>query len=132
MKTPQEVLDKNRKYYLENKEKIRKQKAERRKIKLKQAKEYLGGKCVGCGTTENLQFDHIDRTKKKYSITKRSLNSFDTLKEELDKCQLLCKTCHEIKTTVNHDRKKLAEGYNVTNVSYDNGKVIVTLERKDV
>lgn len=25
----------------------------------------LGGKCVRCGTTDNLEFDHIDKTKKK-------------------------------------------------------------------
>ena len=39
----------------------KKNRDERRKILI----ERLGGKCVKCGTTENLQFDHIDPNTKK-------------------------------------------------------------------
>ncbi len=60
--------------------------------------EYLGGKCVVCGTIHNLQFDHIKREGKKYEITRKLTNKFDNLKEELDKCQLLCAPCHLEKT----------------------------------
>ena len=60
--------------------------------------EYLGGKCVKCGTTHNLQFDHIKREGKKYNIAGRLTNDFTILKEELDKCQLLCYDCHLEKT----------------------------------
>jgi len=130
MKTPQKVLDRNRAYYLENKEKIRKQKAERRKNNLIKAKEYLGGKCVGCGSTTDLQFDHIDRKNKSYAITKRSLNPFESLKEELDKCQLLCEKCHQIKTTVNHDTSQLYDGFRVESVLTEgDDKVIIILIR---
>jgi hypothetical protein len=59
--------------------------------------DYLGGKCVRCGTTENLHFDHIDPSKKSFDIGKNvTLN--DAVKAELDKCQLLCEAHHYEKT----------------------------------
>jgi len=89
-----------------NKEKIREQskkwnkehRREYRKEKKAICLEYLGGKCVKCGATERLEFDHIDRTTKKYTITGSVTNNFDNLKEELNKCQLLCYDCHKVKT----------------------------------
>jgi 5-methylcytosine-specific restriction endonuclease McrA len=60
---------------------------------------YLGGKCKHCCSTEDLQFDHIDPKEKKFNILKHwASNKTELLKQELDKCQLLCKTCHSIKT----------------------------------
>ena len=81
-----------------NKEKIREQKREYNKKKRAICLEYLGGKCVKCGTTERLEFDHIKRDTKKYNIAPRVTYNFDYLKEELDKCQLLCPPCHLNKT----------------------------------
>jgi len=103
----------NRKWEVKNKEKRREQKRkyreENKENRLEYAKahrdkrraycrEYLGGKCVVCGTTHNLQFDHIKREEKKYNITEKLTIKFDNLKEELDKCQLLCVDCHLEKT----------------------------------
>ena len=66
---------------------------------LSEAKEQLGGKCVKCGTTEGLQFDHIHPKDKSFAITKQLLMSDrKKFKEELDKCQLLCCDCHLEKT----------------------------------
>ena len=96
---------------------------ERRKILL----EHLGGKCVGCGTTENLQFDHIDRTQKSFTIGKSLDYSMERLIPEVDKCQLLCYDCHEIKSLINHDKEKLAEGYRVSKVTKDGNDIIVRL-----
>ena len=88
----------DKKYRELNKKKIseynKAQRYEKRAICL----EYLGGKCVKCGTTHNLQFDHIKREGKKYTITRRITGNFDNLKEELHKCQLLCVDCHKVKT----------------------------------
>jgi len=102
--------------------------------KLKQKKraaliEHLGGKCCGCGVTENLQFDHIDRTKKSFTIGKCLGKTLDVLMEEANKCQLLCKECHQHKTTINHDMNQLAEGYNVKEVKRVGDDVIVTLSK---
>ena len=109
----EKILEYNKKYKEENKEKIseynKKWREENKKKISEYAKaqryekrviclEYLGGKCVKCGTTHNLQFDHIKREGKKYNITEKLTIKFDNLKEELDKCQLLCVPCHLEKT----------------------------------
>jgi len=59
-------------------------------------KEKMGGKCVKCGTTEHLQFDHINPLEKSYNIS-NNIHRKD-LDEELAKCQLLCSKCHLEKT----------------------------------
>lgn len=59
--------------------------------------EYLGGCCVKCGATENLEIDHIDPEQKSFNISD-NLTFDDRLRAELDKCQLLCAGCHVRKT----------------------------------
>lgn len=59
---------------------------------------YLGGHCARCQSTENLEFDHIEASLKVYRISTRFSLLFEILKEELDKCQLLCVDCHRLKT----------------------------------
>ena len=87
-----------KKWREENREHTIEYKREKRKRCRSKCVEYLGGKCVKCGTTHNLQFDHIKRDTKKYTIAGRVRRNFTILKEELDKCQLLCVDCHKIKT----------------------------------
>ena len=94
----EKIREKKAEHYQLNNEKIRKQQREYNKEKRAICLEYLGGKCVKCGTTHNLQFDHIKREGKKYNIAGRLTNDFTILKEELDKCQLLCVPCHLDKT----------------------------------
>lgn len=66
---------------------------------LSEAIEQLGGKCVRCGATERLEFDHIHPKDKSFAITKQLLMSDrKKFQEELDKCQLLCCDCHLEKT----------------------------------
>ena len=55
---------------------------------------YLGGKCVECGSTSHLEFDHIDPATKSFTVGQGWSLAWETVKEELDKCQLLCKPCH--------------------------------------
>lgn len=72
----------------------------------------LGGFCVKCKSTNNLQVDHIDPTQKKFSIAKfSSINEQDFLKE-IDKCQLLCDRCHIVKT-IKETGRNLVKGQNV-------------------
>jgi 5-methylcytosine-specific restriction endonuclease McrA len=55
----------------------------------------LGGRCVKCGSSERLEFDHIDPSEKSFTIGKLfGRKRIETLKEEVSKCQLLCKPCH--------------------------------------
>ena len=74
--------------------KVKRGKVEERK---KLLIEMLGGKCESCGTTKNLQFDHIDPTTKSFSIAKKYM--CPVVFEELKKCQLLCYECHLKKTS---------------------------------
>lgn len=59
--------------------------------------EYLGGKCVVCGATNNLEFDHVDPSTKEMSISRFLRRRFEVYKAELDKCQLLCYEHHKNK-----------------------------------
>lgn len=70
----------------------------RYKCRMEEARRQLGGCCGVCGTTENLQFDHKDRSSKGMTITDMKCYSEVRFQEELVKCQLLCVTCHNQKT----------------------------------
>lgn len=73
--------------------------AQRLENRRKEALALLGGLCVHCGITENLQFDHIDPNTKLFSIGTILNNApWDRILSELSKCQLLCKQCHVKKT----------------------------------
>jgi hypothetical protein len=61
---------------------------------------YLGGKCLKCGSIDDLQFDHIDRTTKYRNLPEMGFYSQKRFMEELGKCQLLCGDCHRAKTFV--------------------------------
>jgi 5-methylcytosine-specific restriction endonuclease McrA len=63
-----------------------------------EAIQYLGGKCNNCSSLENLELDHIDRNKKSFGISKLWSISKEKYQEELEKCQVLCRNCHEKKT----------------------------------
>lgn len=59
-------------------------------------------KCVKCGEDNplKLEFDHIDKTTKKYTISNMCTKdySLDTIWKEIKKCQILCSNCHREKT----------------------------------
>ena len=116
-----------REYAKNNREKINESIRALKDKKKETLLEHLGGKCVGCGTTENLQFDHIDRTKKSFTIGKCLGYTLEKLIKEADKCQLLCKECHQYKTTINHDMSMMAEGYKVKEIKQVGNEVVVTL-----
>jgi hypothetical protein len=59
----------------------------------------MGGKCVVCSSTENLEFDHIDPKLKSFNVGDRLSNrSEEVIRAELKKCQLLCASCHKSKS----------------------------------
>lgn len=61
--------------------------------------EHLGGKCASCGSIDSLEFDHIDPERKSFSLGKAFSGwKWERVLAELDKCQLLCHTCHKAKT----------------------------------
>jgi hypothetical protein len=56
--------------------------------------EKLGGKCAECGSTESLEFDHIDPATKSFNISAGYHKPKEVLENELSKCQILCNKCH--------------------------------------
>lgn len=65
----------------------------------KRAIELLGGKCSDCGSMKRLEFDHVDPDTKSFPVAKAFAGwAWSRIKEELDKCQLLCYNCHKVKT----------------------------------
>ncbi len=74
--------------------------------KIEKYKKYLGGKCMSCGSEDNLEFDHINPNTKEFTITKKPTYSWSVIKKELDKCQLLCRECHYKKTKNNFPVRK--------------------------
>ncbi len=58
--------------------------------------QYLGGGCLVCGYSRRLglTFHHRDKKTKSFTIAKGLSFSWQRLKKEIDKCDLLCGNCH--------------------------------------
>lgn len=60
--------------------------------------EYKGGQCKLCGYNKYygaLEFHHVDPMLKRFNISQvKSYKFSDFVKEELDRCELLCSNCH--------------------------------------
>lgn len=57
--------------------------------------EMLGGQCVLCGSTDQLEVDHVDPSQKSFTLSGNNLNwAWEKLLPEIAKCQLLCHVHH--------------------------------------
>ena len=84
-----------------------KQRQYQREWKAERKKEWFKGKkCARCGSTHNLELDHIDSSKK----VSHNIWSWSEERRlaELEKCQVLCEECHMKKTLA--DRPKTEHG----------------------
>jgi hypothetical protein len=73
---------------------------DRRKKTKQQCVEYKCNVCYDCNKsfpTVVYDFHHLDPSEKDFSIGQKSFRSFEDLKEELDKCVMLCSNCHRIR-----------------------------------
>lgn len=58
--------------------------------------------CIVCSSTENLELDHIDRSKK---VSHRIWCWTEERQiAEIAKCQILCRDCHHVKTGLENSR----------------------------
>lgn len=58
--------------------------------------DYKGGKCIVCDYNKSLramEFHHLDPSEKDFSISGKSW-SYEKLRQESDKCILVCNRCH--------------------------------------
>ena len=78
--------------------------AERRKTRRTTLIEMSGGKCIKCGSTDDLNFDHKDPKERTFRLTGDALDkAWKKVLEEWGKCQLLCRECHLEKTRDNKE-----------------------------
>ena len=85
---------------------------------------YLGGKCIYCGSTDDLEVDHIDPHEKTMKLTTMTRVSQERFVAELDKCQLLCRNSHVQKTMVDgSSRKNTARGERISNAKLTTANV---------
>jgi DNA-binding CsgD family transcriptional regulator/transcription elongation factor Elf1 len=79
----------------------------RRQIIKKRGVEYKGGKCSRCNYDKcmsALDFHHLDPSKKDFTISKFLNLSWEKIKIELDKCELVCSNCHR---EIHHNERML-------------------------
>lgn len=86
-----------------NKDYMRDYMKQRREKRRQKFIDLLGGKCEDCGSKHNLQFDHIDASKKSFDLNDIKDGSEKKITKELKKCQLLCAKCHFKKTIKNKE-----------------------------
>lgn len=98
---------KSKKFYRDNlesqREKIYKQKKDRKRESRQKVNEYLSSHpCIDCNNDNIivLEFDHRDRNKKHKAISEMVISGYawKKIKEEIEKCDVRCANCHRIKT----------------------------------
>jgi hypothetical protein len=77
-------------WYKENKNYVKDKEKKSYKNLRENAIQELGGKCVKCGTSDNLEFNHIDPLNKKMEASGKT----NFRQGEYKKCELMCKSCH--------------------------------------
>ena len=84
-------------YYSECKKCSNKRTVQQLRDKKKKAVEYLGGKCLDCGLVDLpivYDFHHRNPKEKDFQISRFRNFTWNKIKTELDKCDLLCSNCH--------------------------------------
>jgi len=70
----------------------------RRKEIRNMAIDYKGGKCAICGYNkckQALEFHHLDQNGKDFGISAKGYSrSWNKVKQEIDKCMIVCANCH--------------------------------------
>ena len=62
--------------------------------------------CSVCGynrCSDALEYDHIDRIKKNFKLSKAHNYAWERIHEELKNCVVMCANCHREKTTKEKD-----------------------------
>lgn len=73
---------------------------------MEQVRFVLGGECIACGSTEDLEADHIDRNTKSFVVSQGWERPAEIFWLEVAKCQLLCEPHHKEKSIAEGDTSK--------------------------
>lgn len=77
-------------------------------LRMEQAREYLGGKCVRCGGKSDLHLHHQDPAQKVGTVAGRIWSlAQEKFWLEVAKCVLLCDECHRNEHRVENDHGTL-------------------------
>lgn len=74
----------------------------------------LDDECARCSRTDDLQFDHINRLEKSFTISDGLDKPWLQLIAEIMKCQLLCSPCHLEKSLEQGDLRNVQHGGGLT------------------
>ena len=92
-----------------------------KRIKFKQfCVDYKGGSCIKCGYNKDitaLEFHHKNPKDKEIDPSKMMNKSPEFIKNELDKCELLCSNCHREEHYKINKKKKQEKEFNINFVS---------------
>ncbi|AXH49258.1 HNH endonuclease [Streptomyces phage Blueeyedbeauty] len=91
-----------RAYYEKNKERVKQVARDRRSHVRKYVQEYKQSRgCIDCGIMYPywvLEFDHCRGEKIAHVTTMITTHSFDEVKNEIEKCDVVCANCHKDRT----------------------------------
>ena len=93
-RNPEQVLEIRRRYYAEETDKVLEIQAKRRAKNKARCVEYMGTVCKHCGTSDKLHYHHVDPSTKEFNVGRELNRKWKVLKAELDKCIVLCASCH--------------------------------------
>lgn len=65
--------------------------------RMRLARARLGNLCNRCGSSDGVECDHVDRTTKLFTVGGGWNRPLAVFLAEVDKCQLLCAGCHQLK-----------------------------------
>jgi len=73
---------------------------------------FLENPCKDCGNKDIrvLEFDHLRDKKFTISHMTRGGHCWDSIKEEIDKCDVVCRNCHVIRSYERRNSWRMAEG----------------------
>lgn len=96
-------------------DKMRNYMKERRSNRRAKFIQLLGGKCIQCGSKDNLEFDHVHSGWKRHDYNDIRDSNENLIARELKKVQLLCHNCHRQKSHnngdfINKDKKPVRHG----------------------
>jgi len=85
----------------------------RRQVLKKRAVDFMGGKCMSCLEEKHpcvFDFHHVDPSTKSFGISGSGITrSWESVKNEMRKCVLVCSNCHREISLGLHDDEKIAE-----------------------